>query len=44
MGAVMITTQPITIEKGARVAQVYIFDNNEADAYNGQWQSTKDKK
>jgi deoxycytidine triphosphate deaminase len=44
MGAVLIVTEPITIEKGARVAQVYIFDNNEADAYSGQWQGTKDVK
>ena len=44
MGAVLIVTQPITIEKGARVAQVYIFDNNEADAYNGQWMGEMDVK
>lgn len=44
MGAVLIATQPITIEKGARVAQIIIFDNNEADAYDGQWQGTKDVK
>jgi dUTPase len=44
MGAVMITTQPITIEVGARVAQVIIFDNNDAELYDGQWQGTKDVK
>lgn len=44
MGAVMITTQPITIEVGARVAQVIIFDNNDAELYDGQWMGTKDVK
>lgn len=44
MGAVLIATQPITIEKGARVAQIIIFDNSEAELYNGQWQGTKDVK
>jgi len=44
MGAVLIATQPITIEKGARVAQIIIFDNSEAELYDGQWQGTKDVK
>jgi dUTP pyrophosphatase len=44
MGGVLIATQPITIEKGARIAQIIIFDNSEAELYDGQWQSTKDKK
>ena len=44
MGAVLIATQPIMIEKGARVAQIIIFDNNEAELYDGQWQGTKDVK
>jgi deoxycytidine triphosphate deaminase len=44
MGAVLIATEQITIEKGARVAQIIIFDNNEADAYDGQWQGNKDVK
>jgi deoxycytidine triphosphate deaminase len=44
MGAVLIVTEPITIEEGARVAQVYVFENSEADAYSGQWQGTKDVK
>ena len=44
MGAVLIATQPITIEKGARVAQIIVFDNNDAEAYNGQWLGEKDYK
>jgi len=44
MGAVLIATQPITIEKGARVAQIIIFDNFDAELYAGQWQGTKDVK
>ena len=44
MGGVLVTTQPIIIEKGARVAQIIVFENYEADAYNGQWQSHLDKK
>lgn len=44
MGAVMIVTQPITIEVGARVAQIIIFDNFDAELYAGQWQGTKDVK
>jgi len=44
MGAVLIATQPITIEKGARVAQIIIFDNSEAELYDGQWQGNKDVK
>ena len=44
MGAVLIATQPITIEKGARVAQIIIFDNSEAELYNGQWMGEKDVK
>jgi deoxycytidine triphosphate deaminase len=44
MGAVLIATQPITIEKGARVAQIIIFDNFDAEPYAGQWMGTKDVK
>jgi deoxycytidine triphosphate deaminase len=44
MGAVLVVTRPLNIEVGARVAQVYVFENNEADAYSGQWQGTKDVK
>jgi dUTP pyrophosphatase len=44
MGAVLVATQPIDIELGARVAQVIIFENHEAEAYNGQWNREKDVK
>ena len=44
MGGVLIATQPITIEKGARVAQIIIFDSSEAELYDGQWQGAKDVK
>ena len=44
MGAVLIATEPITIEKGARVAQIIIFDNSEAELYDGQWMGNKDVK
>ena len=44
MGAVLIVTRPITIQKGARVAQIIVFDNNDAEAYNGQWLGEKDYK
>tara|TARA_R110000868_G_scaffold83946_3_gene236948 strand:- start:50 stop:529 length:480 start_codon:yes stop_codon:yes gene_type:complete len=44
MGAVLVATQRITIEKGARVAQIIIFDNSEAELYDGQWQGNKDVK
>lgn len=44
MGAVMIATKPITLEKGARVAQIIMFENHTADAYAGQWQGIKDIK
>jgi deoxycytidine triphosphate deaminase len=44
MGGVLIATQPITIEVGARVAQIIIFDNFETELYDGQWQGTKDVK
>jgi deoxycytidine triphosphate deaminase len=44
MGGVLIATRPITIEKGARVAQIIIFDNFDAELYDGQWMGTKDVK
>ena len=44
MGGVLIATQPIDIEKGARVAQVIIFENSTAELYDGQWQKGKDVK
>lgn len=44
MGGVMIVTQSMIVEKGARVAQIIMFENNEAELYNGQWQKEKDVK
>jgi dUTP pyrophosphatase len=44
MGGVLIATQPIDIELGARVAQVIIFENSTAELYDGQWQKDKDVK
>jgi len=44
MGAMLIVTEPLIIEKGARVAQLYVFENSEAEEYAGQWQGTKDVK
>ena len=44
MGAVLIATQTIIIEKGARCAQLIIFENNEAEAYSGQFLGEKDIK
>ena len=44
MGAILIATQPIIIERGSRVAQIIMFENNEAEAYSGQWAGAKDYK
>lgn len=44
MGGVMIVTESMIVEKGARVAQIIMFENNEAELYNGQWQGNKDLK
>lgn len=44
MGAVLLATESIIIEKGARVAQIIIFENNPAELYNGQWMREKDLK
>jgi len=44
MGGVLIATQPIIIEKGARCAQIIVFETYEAEAYNGQWAGAKDYK
>lgn len=44
MGGVLIATKSIIIEKGARVAQIIMFENQESEAYDGQWQGTKDVK
>lgn len=44
MGAVLIATKPIIIEKGARVAQIIMLENQESEAYNGQFQKSGDIK
>jgi len=44
MGSIMIVTESMIIERGARVAQIIMFENNEAELYNGQWQKDKDVK
>jgi len=44
MGAVMFVSNTMHIEKGARVAQVILFENYEADAYSGQFLGAKDIK
>ena len=43
-GAVLIANNNFRIEKGARVAQLIVFENYEAEAYDGQWQKNKDVK
>lgn len=44
MGAVLIATKQIVIEKGARVAQIVLVENYTAEAYNGQWMGKSDYK
>jgi dUTP pyrophosphatase len=44
MGGIMFVTQDIHIERGARVAQIIMFENTPAEVYNGQWQGQKDVK
>jgi len=44
MGAMLIANEHINLEKGARVAQIIIFENVEAEAYDGQFQKEKDLK
>lgn len=44
MGGVLIATMPIILEKGARVAQIITFENEESEAYAGQFQGFKDIK
>jgi deoxycytidine triphosphate deaminase len=44
MGAILVATKPLSIEKGARVAQVVIFENYLSEAYNGQFQKSGDIK
>jgi deoxycytidine triphosphate deaminase len=44
MGAILFASEKIFIEKGARVAQIIMMENNTAELYNGQWQGSKDVK
>jgi len=44
MGAILVATKQLVVEKGARVAQIVLFENYSADAYTGQWQGAKDVK
>ena len=44
MGGVMILNKTIVLEKGARIAQIIMHENNPAELYDGQWQGNKDKK
>ena len=44
MGGVLIATKSIIIEKGARIAQIIMFENQESEAYDGQFQGNKDIK
>lgn len=44
MGAVMFVEEELHLEKGARVAQLYVFENYTAELYNGQWAGAKDLK
>ena len=44
MGGVMTLTKTVVIEKGARLAQIIMFENNSAELYDGQWQKDKDVK
>ena len=44
MGGVMTLTRTVVLEKGARLAQIIMFENNSAELYDGQWQKDKDVK
>ena len=44
MGGVMTLTKSTVIEKGARLAQIIMMENNSAELYDGQWQKDKDVK
>jgi dUTP pyrophosphatase len=43
-GAFLFVNNFISIEQDARVAQFILFEAEEAEEYNGQWQKEKDKK
>ena len=44
MGAMLIVTETIIIELGARVAQIIMIKNEKAMLYDGQFQGKKDIK
>jgi len=43
MGTIMMVTEPIFIEKDARVAQIYFHECISAEKYDGQWQGDKQR-
>jgi deoxycytidine triphosphate deaminase len=46
MGIVMVVNEPIFIEEGARVAQIYFHECEPVDdenLYSGQWQGDKQR-
>lgn len=43
MGTIMLVTQPIFIEKDARVAQIYFHECDPTEEYNGQWQNDRQR-
>lgn len=43
MGTIMMVTEPIFIEKDARVAQIYFHECETAEKYDGQWQNDKQR-
>ena len=43
-GGVMTLTKTVVLEKGARLAQIIMFENYSAELYDGQWQKDKDVK
>jgi len=44
MGGVMILSDSIKIEKGARIAQIIMHENSPSELYDGQFQGNKDIK
>ncbi len=44
IGTVMVVTERIFIERGARIAQMYFHENNEGELYDGQFQNDKQRK
>ena len=44
MGTIMLVTETIFIEEGARVAQIYFHECEPAEMYNGQWQGDVQRK